>query len=99
MLVAKFDDVPKRVMLSVFHCVSVFLVLSTILLIGVGIGFNFGTPANLAVEFIAANFVLYALVQVTLALTLPLASRLTAMFQWVFWLGIGALAWVGTVSA
>ena len=38
MLQATFDDVPKKVMHCVFHYVSVYLVLSTIFLLAVGLG-------------------------------------------------------------
>lgn len=38
MLNSNFDDVPKKVMHSVFHYVSVFLILSTVVLMVTGFG-------------------------------------------------------------
>jgi hypothetical protein len=47
MLQADFDDVPKKVMHCVFHYVSVYVVLSFIVLIAIGLGFSFGVSMDL----------------------------------------------------
>ena len=95
MLDASFDDVPKKIMHSVFHYISVFMVLSTGALILVGVGVDFNTTTSLLVQFIALNYILFAIAQVAIALTSGIPGALTKMFQWVFWVIIAVLAWLG----
>jgi hypothetical protein len=95
MLAASFDAVPKKVMHAVFHYITAFLLLSAALLIAIGVGFSFGEETRLAVWFIAANYTLFAVGQIALALTSGIPSALTKLFQWVFWVVIAVLAWIG----
>ncbi len=95
MMEASFDEVPKKVMQSVFHYVSVFLVLSAAALILVGLGVSFGGDASLLVRFIALNYALFAIAQIIIALTSGIPSALTKLFQWVFFVVIAVLAWLG----
>ena len=95
MMEASFDDVPKKIMHSVFHYVSVFMVLSTVALILVGFGFSFDLDAKLLVQFVALNYSLFAVVQIIIALTSGIPGALTKLFQWVFWVIIAVLAWIG----
>jgi len=95
MLDATFDEVPKKVMHSVFHYISVFMVLSTGALILVGVGVDFNTDTTLLVQFIALNYSLFAIAQIAIALTSGVPAALTKMFQWVFWIIIAVLAWFG----
>ena len=95
MLDATFDEVPKKVMLAVFHYVSVFQVLSAASLILIGFGFSFELNSTLLVWFIALNYSLFALTGIIIALTSGIQNGLFKMFQWVFWVIIAVLAWVG----
>jgi hypothetical protein len=95
MLAASFDDVPKKVMHAVFHYVSVYQVLSAAALISIGAGFSFGLNSTLLVWFIALNYSLFALSGIIIALTSGIPNGLMKMFQWVFWVVIAVLAWVG----
>lgn len=95
MMDATFDEVPKKVMHSVFHYVSVFLVLSAATLILVGFGVSFGLDTTLLTRFVALNYSLFAAVQLIIALTSNIRSPLTKLFQWVFWIVIAVLAWIG----
>ena len=95
MLAASFDAVPKKVMHAVFHYITAFPLLSAALLIAIGAGFSFGEEPRLVVWFIAANYTLFAVGQIALALTSGIPSALTKLFQWVFWVPIAVLAWVG----
>lgn len=95
MLEASFDDVPKKVMHTVFHYVSVYQVLSAAALISIGAGFSFGLNSTLLVWFIALNYSLFALTGIIIALTSGVPNGLMKMFQWVFWIVIAVLAWIG----
>ena len=95
MMDATFDEVPKKVMHSVFHYISVFLVLSAAALILIGFGVSFNLDTTLLIRFIALNYLLYTVVQLIIALTSNIPNPLTKLFQWVFWVIIAVLAWIG----
>jgi hypothetical protein len=95
MMNATFDEVSKKVMHSVFHYISIFLVLSAVALILIGFGYSFNLGSELLVRFIAINYMLFALVQIIVALTSSIPKPLTKLFQWVFWIVIAVLAWIG----
>jgi len=95
MLQADFDDVPKKVMHSVFHYVSVYVVLSFIVLISIGLGFSFGTADALLVKFIAVNYFLFAITQIVIAATSNIPKGVIKLFQWIFFMIIAIFAWIG----
>jgi hypothetical protein len=95
MMDASFAQIPKKVMQSVFHYVSVFQVLSSVALLSVGLGFGFGLSSTLLIWFIAFNYSLFAIIQIVIALTSGIPSSVVKMFQWVFWVVIAVLAWLG----
>ena len=95
MMDASFDQVAKKVMHSVFHYDSVFLVLSTVALILVGFGYSFNLDSTLLIRFIAINYSFFAVTQIIIALTSGIPKSMTKLFQWVFWIIIAVLAWIG----
>lgn len=95
MLQADFDDVPKKVMHCVFHYISVYVVLSFIVLIAIGLGFSFGTANTLLVKFIAINYFLFAITQIVIAATSNIPNGVIKLFQWIFFLVIAIFAWIG----
>ncbi len=95
MMDAPFDQVPKKVMHSVFHYISVFLVLSAAALILVGFGYSFNLESTLLIRFIALNYSLFAVTQIIIALTSGIPKSMTKLFQWAFWIIIAVLAWIG----
>lgn len=96
MLAADFDEIPKKVMHCVFHYVSVYVVLSFIVLIAIGLGFSFG-PANLLlVKFIAINYFLFAIAQIIIAAASNIRKGVIKLFQWILFMGIAILAWIGS---
>ena len=95
MMDAAFDEVAKKVMHSVFHYISVFMVTSAAALILVGLGVTFGLGSTLLVRFLALTYLLFAVVQLVIALTSGIPNPLTKLFQWVFWIVIAVLAWLG----
>ncbi|MFC1988591.1 hypothetical protein ACFLVJ_02000, partial [Chloroflexota bacterium] len=95
MMDANFDEVSKKTMHSVFHYVSAFQVVSAVALILVGFGVSFNLDSIHLVRFIALSYSLFALVILVIALTSKIPSPLTKLFQWVFWIIIAVLAWIG----
>ena len=95
MLQADFDDVPKKVMHCVFHYVSVYLILSFIVLMAIGLGFSFGTADKLLVKFIAINYFFFAITQIVIAAVSNIPKGVTKLFQWIFFLIIVIFAWIG----
>ena len=95
MLAADFDDVPKKVMHCVFHYVSVYLVLSFIVLMAIGLGFSFGTADKLLVKFIAANYFIFAITQIFIAATSNIPNAVIKLFQWILFAIIAIFAWIG----
>ena len=95
MLQADFDDVPKKVMHCVFHYVSVYLILSFIVLMAIGLGFSFGTADRLLVKFIAINYFFFAITQIVIAAVSNIPKGVTKLFQWIFFLIIVIFAWIG----
>ena len=95
MMDASFDDVPKKTMQAVFHYVSVFMVLSCAALIMVGSGYSFDMESTLLVQFIALNYSLFAVSLLIIAVTSGIPGSFTKMFQWVFWVIIAVLSWIG----
>jgi hypothetical membrane protein len=95
MLQAPFDDVPKKVMHCVFHYVSAFLVLSSIALIAIGLGYNFNADTTLLVKFIAISFIVFAVTQIVIAATSTIPNGVIKLFQWIFFGVIAIFAWLG----
>ncbi len=96
MLEASFDPVPKKVMHCVFHYISAYLILSTIALLGIGIGVIPREGTTLLVRFISINFAVFAVWQITLAITSQIEKGIFKLFQWVFFIIIAVFAWFGS---
>jgi hypothetical protein len=94
MLRADFDLIPKATMQSVFHYVSVFLVLSAVALICLGLNVFDPVKNDLLVKFIGAHFILFALVQIFYSFNNKVKNPLVKMFQWTLFLPIGILCLV-----
>jgi len=92
------DLVPKKVMQSLFHYMSVVLVLSTIILLA---GSHHSCPmydyVHNMVRFIGMLFGLFAVTQFIIAATSGVPRGVFKLFQWVFWLLISVFAIVGTL--
>ncbi len=81
------DLIPKNVILSVFHYISFYQILSSFILIMVGINFeNCQFDPTMALNFIGMNYGMFAVVQIIIALTSSVKGGLFKMFQWIFWI-------------
>jgi hypothetical protein len=96
MLAAEFDAVPKKVMHSVFHYVSVYLILSALALLAAGFGLLSVDSSIVLVRFIALNYGLFAGWQILIAATSGIEKGVFKLFQWVFFIMIAVFAWLGT---
>ena len=98
MLDADFDYLAKKVMQSVFHYVSIFQFLSAYMLIMPGIrGENCNIDPTPLFGFIGINYLIFAIGLVIIALRAKIS--LLKMFQWIFWILIATLSFMGAGSA
>jgi hypothetical protein len=97
-LKSEVDIVPKKVMQSLFHYMSVFLVLSSIILFA---GSHHSCPlydyVHNMVKFIGVVYAFFAIVQFLIALTSGIPGGVFKLFQWVFWALIAVFAVLGTL--
>ena len=98
MLDAKFDPIAKRVMHCVFHYISTFLILSAIALLGIGSEMIVVQDPTILVQFIAANYAIFAIWQIILASTSGIPKGIFKLFQWVFFVLISGFALVGAAG-
>ncbi len=95
MLKADFDIIAKKVMHGVFHYISVFLIVSSLVLLGAGVGLKIVEIPTLLLHFIAFNYAGFALVQIAIALTSKVQNSVFKMFQWTFFSLIAVFIWLG----
>ena len=93
---SSIEPVPKRVIQSVFHYVSTFLILSTVELILAGIGVEIFDGTTMVLRFIAANYIVFAIWEVVIALTSGVEKGLMKMFHWTFFLIIAVFTLLGS---
>ncbi len=95
-LACNLDPLPKNVILSVFHYISAFQVLSSFILIMAGIrGNECLYDPTMALSFIGLNYAMFAIIQVIIALTSSIQGGLFKMFQWIFWTLISLFIFLG----
>lgn len=97
LLRASFDDLPKKMNHCVFHYVSVYLLLSAIFLLLIGVGYIDNENSIWLVRFIAVNYGIFALVQIVIAATSGIQNALFKFFQWTLFVLVAVFAWVGVV--
>ncbi|QFU22367.1 hypothetical protein FM038_009500 [Shewanella eurypsychrophilus] len=95
MLNASFDPVAKAVIHCVFHYVSAFLVLSTLVLAGCGLDLVAYMQGISLVLFVALNFALFAIWQIYIAFVSDIKSPFKHLFQWSLFSAISALSLMG----
>ena len=98
MLNADFSLSAKKVMHSLFHYISVFLLLSSLGLLISGFGILSIESAKSLSFFIALNYLLFAIWQVSIALNSGINKPLLKLFQWMFFLVIAIFAFAGSLS-
>lgn len=93
---SNLDEVPKRIMLSLFHYMSVFQIMSVIVL------FYASSDAammhddiSIVIKFIGICYGLFGIVQFVIGALSPIKNGVLKMFQWMFWVFISAFALLG----
>jgi hypothetical protein len=92
------DIVPKKVMLSLFHYMSVFMILSTIILLA---GSSHSCPlyeyVHNMIKFIGIVYAFFAITQFIIASGSGISGGVFKLFQWILWALISASAILGTI--
>ncbi|ACA86182.1 hypothetical protein [Shewanella woodyi] len=96
MLSSELDPVVKAVFHCVFHFVSLFILLSTIILAACGFDLISMMQGYGLVLFIALNFGIFAIWQLFLAFDSEIPSPFRRLFQWMPFAGIAILSLVGS---
>jgi hypothetical protein len=96
MLGASFDPIPKKVMHCVFHYVSTYLILSAVTLLLIGLNICSGAGSVAVTKFIAANYVVFAVWQIVLAIASDIPNGIFKLFQWIFFVLIALFSFLGT---
>lgn len=90
------DQTPKKVMQSLFHYMSVFMVLTSLFLIAISTGeCQLYENTNDVVRFIAIVYAGFAIIQFIIAVTSSIKMGLFKLFQWIFWALIAFLLFYG----
>ena len=90
------EEIPKKVMQSIFHYMSVYMVLTTVILFSFsfGNGLIFKSTVDVVIV-IAVIYGCFAIVQFIIALNSGVKNGVLKLFQWVFWALIASLSFVG----
>ncbi|ABZ77010.1 conserved hypothetical protein [Shewanella halifaxensis HAW-EB4] len=97
MQAADFDPVAKAIMHCVFHYVSVFLVLSSLVLLACSFEAISQMQSFGMLIFIALNFGLFAIWQLYIGFMSSLEAPFKSLFQWVFFVPIALLTFAGAI--
>lgn len=91
------DEVPKKVMHSLFHYMSVFMVFTSLVLIICAFGAcNLFENCADVTKFIGITYLGMGIVQLIIAATSRIEKGIFKLFQWVFWILIGISALAGS---
>ncbi|MGS0681418.1 hypothetical protein ACVBIL_09680 [Shewanella sp. 125m-7] len=96
-LAADFDPIAKAAMHGVFHYVSVFLLLSSAVLLACSLEAISYMHSFGMLIFIALNFGLFAIWQIYIGFMGDLESPFKHLFQWVFFIAIAVFTLAGAV--
>ena len=92
------DIIPKKVMHSLFHYMSVFMVLSTVILFA---GSSMACPlydyVQNMIRFIGIVYAFFAVTQFIIALSSGISGGIFKLFQWILWTLIAVFVILGTI--
>ncbi len=93
---SSIDEIPKKVMESIFHYMSVFLIVTSIVLLAFSFGENllFENTKDVTI-FIGIIYGGFGILQIIIALASSIQGGVFKLFQWVFWLLIAVLLLIG----
>ncbi len=96
MLDSNMEEVPKKVMHSIYHFLSVFMILSSLALLMIGANIIDHEGFNMLGQFIAANYLCFTFWQIVLILITKIEGGLIKFYQWMIFFVISCLAWFGS---
>ena len=93
---AEINAIPKNVMYSLFHYMSVFMTFTSVILLSVSMGENliFESAVDV-VKLIGIIYAAFAITQFLIALTSSIKMGVIKLFQWIFWTLIAACSLIG----
>ena len=94
-LETSIEEVPKKVMHCLFHYISAYQVLSSLVLIALGFSSQLRVEAILLAKFIAIQYAAFAVIQIIIALSSKISHGVIKLFQWTFFIVIAVLTWLG----
>ncbi len=90
------DQIPRKVMQSLFHYMSVFMVLTSVVLLAISMGESLiFENTNDVVKMIGLSYAGFAFIQFIIALTSSIKMGVFKLFQWVFWALIASFSLMG----
>ena len=90
------EEIPRKVMQSLFHYMSVYMVLTSVVLLAISLGENLiFEHTNDVVKMIGLSYAGFAIIQFIIALTSSIKMGVFKLFQWVFWTLIAAFSLIG----
>lgn len=95
-MVSDIDEIPKKVMESIFHYMSVFMILTSVVLLAVAMGHNliFESTGDV-MKIIGTIYACFAGVQFYIAITSSIKMGVFKLFQWIFWALISVFSFLG----
>jgi hypothetical protein len=93
---AQFDPIANVLISCAFHYLSVFLLLSTMVLFACGFMLVSSMQSYSLVLFIALNFILFAIWQLYIGYFVETVGILSSWFQWGLFVLIGGFILLGT---
>ncbi len=96
MLESPFDENAKNTMHVGYHYLSVFLVLTSVALVWVGVNGHSVARSELLTKFISLNFFGFAVWQLGQAIESKFSKEIFKPLQWVFFVAIALLSWFGS---
>lgn len=93
---SEIGDIPKNVMLSLFHYMSGFMVLTSVILLSISMGEKliFQNTNDVAI-LIGLCYAIFAISQFIIAISSSIKLAAIKLFQWVFWSLIAAFILMG----
>ncbi len=96
MLKSNMEPIPAKVMQAVFHYVSVFLIMSTVALFAVALGYVPGEAGYYLAAFVSVNYAAFAVWELVIAFGSGIKGAPLKMFHWVFFVIIAVCAGIGS---
>ncbi|MCG8700214.1 MAG: hypothetical protein MI922_19330 [Bacteroidales bacterium] len=93
---SNIDEIPKSVMNALFHYMSVFMIISTIVLGMLAFKSSFVFQSDSDAGFVVGlSYSGFTITQIIIALNSSVKRGLLKLFQWIFWILIALFSFLG----